>query len=129
MMTKRGRGQPKWIPDAEILKKVEALAGQGLTKENIANCLGISYQTLNERSKEYADFSDALKRGKAKGLAEVTDALLKNVKLGNVTAQIFYLKCQGKWKEEREEEKTQAEKDAMDIIKELANKCLQHPKK
>lgn len=93
------RGRPEWIPNEETLKTVESLAAQGLTKEQIANCLGISYQTLNEKSKEYSDFSDAIKRGSAKGIATISNALFSSAKTGNTTAQLFYLKCRGGWKE------------------------------
>ena len=38
------------------------------------------------------DFEDAIKRGTAKGLAQVTNSLFTSANDGNVTAQIFYLK-------------------------------------
>ena len=40
------------------------------------------------------DFEDAIKRGKAKGIAQVTNSLFTSATDGNVTAQIFYLKNQ-----------------------------------
>lgn len=89
-------GRPKIIPD---IIEVEKLASQGLTLEQIAHCLGISYKTLNERKKEFEDFSEAVKRGQAAGIQQVTSALFQNVRGGNVTAQIFYLKCRAGWKE------------------------------
>lgn len=105
MSSERGRGKPPWIPTPEIMAEVEKLASRGMTKQQIADCLDISYQTLNEKSKEYDDFAEAIKRGKAKGISHVTNKLLENVDNANVTAQIFYLKCQAKWQE----------KDAMDL--------------
>ena len=92
-------GRPGWVPDEKDFVKAESLAARGLTKTQIADCFGVVYETLNEKTKEYKEFDDAIKRGKAKGIANVTAALLKNVNAGNVTAQIFYLKCQAKWKE------------------------------
>ena len=96
--SKAGRGRPKWMPPD--LDKVESLAARGLTKQQIAHCLGISYQTLNERSKEYTDFADAIKKGEAKGISIIANALYESGKSGNTTAQIFYLKCRAKWREE-----------------------------
>jgi hypothetical protein len=95
-------GRPAWIPDQDAIEKVESLAARGMTKEQIADCLGIHYDTLNEKCKTYAEFSDAIKRGTAKGIANVTAALMRNVSKDNVTAQIFYLKCKGDWKEAKD---------------------------
>lgn len=92
-------GRPKWIPTQEDFDNIESLASSGLTKQQIADALGICYDTLNEKSKEYSQFSGALKRGEAKGIANVAQNLIKNVENGNVTAQIFYLKCKAGWKE------------------------------
>ncbi len=85
-------GRPKYEITPEITEKVEAYAAQGLTQEQIARCLGISYQTLNERKKENSEFSEAIKRGQAQGVETVTNALFESAKGGNTTAQIFYLK-------------------------------------
>lgn len=87
-------------PKIEIdLDKVEALAANGLTQQQIADSLGISESTLYERKRENTDFAEAIKRGRAKGIAVVTNALMKKVKEGNVTAMIFFLKSQAGWKE------------------------------
>ena len=99
-------GRPKYEITPEIMEKVEAYAAQGLTQEQIARCLGISYQTLNERKKEYSEFSETIKRGQAKGLATITNAPFNSGKGGNITAQIFYLKNRSPedWKDRRETE-------------------------
>ena len=99
MKPQKSVGRPKWIPTEEILKQVESYGSLGMTFQQIADCLGIAYETLREKTHEYDAFSAAIKRGKAKGIALVTSELIKNVKNKNVTAQIFYLKCQAKWKE------------------------------
>lgn len=93
-------GRPPFKITPEILQKVEQLAAQGMTLEQISDCLGIAYCTLNEKSKEYVEFSDAIKLGKARGIAMVTNALLKNVSVGNTAAQIFFLKARAKWREQ-----------------------------
>jgi DNA-binding XRE family transcriptional regulator len=92
-------GRPAWTPTKKEIDDAEAYASRGLTKEQIAECLGIHYDTLNEKSKLYPEFSDAIKRGKAKGIAHVASNLMKNIENGSVPAQIFWLKVNAKWKE------------------------------
>jgi transposase len=81
------------------LKQVEALAGSGLTEAQIAEALGIGYRTLETRKHDYSEFSQAIKKGKAKGIAHVTNKLMEQVNEGNTTAILFYLKCRADWKE------------------------------
>ena len=88
------------------LAKVESLAANGLTQEQIAAALGISERTLRSRKGEIADFADAIKRGKAKGIALVTNKLMESIKAGNMTGMIFFLKTQAGWKETNVQEHT-----------------------
>ena len=88
------------------LKQVESLAANGLTHEQIAAALGISESTLTKRKKENTDFTDAIKRGKAKGIALVTNKLMESIKGGNMTGMIFFLKTQAGWKETNVQEHT-----------------------
>ncbi len=90
------------------LKQVESLAANGLTQEQIAAALGISERTLRSRKGEIADFADAIKRGKAKGIALVTNKLMESIKGGNMTGMIFFLKTQAGWKETNVQEHTGA---------------------
>jgi len=81
------------------LAKVESLAANGLTQEQIAAALGISESTLHKRKQENTEFTAAIKRGKAKGIALVTNKLMESIKGGNMTGMIFFLKTQAGWKE------------------------------
>lgn len=81
------------------LAQVELFASRGLTREQIAAALGISYSTLNRRSKDLEDLEAAIKRGEAKGIAKVADALFNKAIKGNTAAQIFFLKARAGWKE------------------------------
>ena len=76
------------------LEKIEQLAARGLGPYQIARALGVSWDTINRNKKRNTEFAESLKRGKAKGLAQVTNSLFKSANDGNVTAQIFYLKNQ-----------------------------------
>ena len=90
-------------PKIEIdLAKVEVMAANGLTQQQIADSLGISVSTLYGRKRESEEFEEAIKRGKAKGVAVVTNELMKQVKSGNVTAMIFFLKARAGWREKVE---------------------------
>lgn len=86
--------------------KVETLAAQGLTVDQIASCLGVGRSTLYDRMGTEADVSDAIKAGRAKGIATVTNALFQSAKGGNTTAQIFYLKNRqpNEWRDRRDHE-------------------------
>ena len=85
-------GRPKLDITPEDIKKAEALASQGLTQEQIFYSLGIGKSTYYLRKAEIKEFSDAIKRGQAKGIATVTNALFKKAVKGDNVAMIFYLK-------------------------------------
>lgn len=86
-------GRPKSLEvTPETIKHVEQLAAQGLTKEQIARTLGVCYNTLNERQKEYPEFLEAIKNGQSKGIAKVSNKLFQKALEGDNTAMIFYLK-------------------------------------
>ena len=62
------------------LEKVEQLAQVCDNEEEIALALGISYRTLRNRKKDFANFATAIKKG-------------------NPAATIFYMKSRCGWKE------------------------------
>jgi hypothetical protein len=94
-MSEKKPKKPGRKPIVIDLDKVEQLAARGLGPTQIARALGISWDTLDRNRKRNAEFEETLKRGRAKGLAQVTNSLFKSAtESGNVTAQIFYLKNQ-----------------------------------
>ena len=95
----------KTKPKIEIdLAKVEALASRLLSKEQIAISLGISERTLYTNQKRSAEFAEAIKRGREKGVATVANKLVESAIEGNTTAQIFILKTHGgqDWKDKQD---------------------------
>lgn len=86
------------------LKQVEKLAAIGLNEQQIADSLGISVPTLEDRKKNNQDFLSALKKGKAKGIAQVANNLFEQSKNGNVSAGIFFMKNRAGWKDKTETE-------------------------
>jgi hypothetical protein len=97
-------GRPAYEVTDEVVSEVERMAGQGLTNRQIGQCLGISHQTFSVKQNQYSEFADAVKRGRAKGLDTITNALFTTARDGNVTAQIFYLKNRNyeEWNDRKE---------------------------
>jgi len=85
------------------IEKVETLAAQGLSMKQIALSIGIARSTLYKRQGEESAISDAIERGRAKGLAVICNALFAKAKDGDVSAIKFYLINRGAehWKERR----------------------------
>jgi len=104
--------------DAEDLKKCTALAGLGLTNQQVAAYFGMGKSSFQEKIKRYPGLCAAMKKGRASRVAQVSGKLMQLIDGGNLTAIIFYLKTQGRWKEANEhtvfedddEEKTVAER-------------------
>ena len=84
------------------LKQVEKLAAIGLNERQVADSLGISQSTLTNRKKDNCDFYDALKRGQAKGIAQVANNLFEQSKNGNVSAGIFFMKNRAGWSDKQD---------------------------
>ena len=99
-------GRPHWKPSQEELDMAEKLAGQGMTQAQIADAMGISISTLMDKKHEYPEFSDAIKRGKAKGIAHVTNKLMAKISGMDTASILFYLKCQANWREVPEGEQS-----------------------
>ena len=103
---KRKVGRPRFEITPEVCEKVENLSAQGLTVEQISLVLGINKSTMFDKQNEYPDFSDALKRGRGKGVANVTNALYTKAVDGDNTAMIFYLKNRAGWVDKQEVQST-----------------------
>lgn len=85
-------GRPPYAITEEIIKKVESLAAQGLTQEQICSVLGISTETLYKKKRQFAEFADAINRGRHKGIATITNSLFNKAKNGDTACSIFFLK-------------------------------------
>jgi len=89
MTTKKGRGRPAYVPTDEDREKVQILRAQGMSKEAIAEALGIHYQTLATH------FSMDLECAVAKKTAEVIMARFRSAVGGSVPAQNKFLELAG----------------------------------
>ena len=70
---KRGP-KPRLITE-EFLAKVEHLAARGLSQQQVCHALGFSETWWYDAKQKNSDISDSFKRGQAKGLAEVSNAI------------------------------------------------------
>tara|TARA_R100000655_G_scaffold105395_1_gene153555 strand:+ start:388 stop:771 length:384 start_codon:yes stop_codon:yes gene_type:complete len=80
----------------ETAKQIETLSGLGLNHEQISLVVELSKPTL------YKYYDQELNSGKAKAIAKVSENLFRIATgsgRGNITACIFWLKTQAKWKE------------------------------
>jgi len=101
-------GRPRFKITDQVLAKVETLSAQGLTHDQIATVIGCSLTTLQLKKRQYAQFSDALSRGKDKGIAVITNAMFSKAKSGDNQCMMFYLKNRDSenWKEKTSNEHT-----------------------
>jgi len=88
------RGRPKGttkitITDTE-LKRIETLAGYGLTQEEICNVIGIGSTTLWQYTKQFPQFTEAWQRGKQKAKAYVAGKLMQKIEEGDLPAIKWY---------------------------------------
>lgn len=110
-------GRPQIVIDEDLCKKAETLAAQGLTMEQIANVLGMSETTLYDKKGKFSEFSQAIKRGKDKGIASITSALFTKARNGDNTAMIFYLKNRAGWQDKIEKETIIEQKQVIDLTR------------
>jgi hypothetical protein len=95
----RGVGRPPFEPTAEQRKIVEMLAAVGVPEDDICTVIingkrgkPIALHTLRKH------FREELACAELKANANIAGALYKTAMAGNVTAQIFWLKCRMRWR-------------------------------
>lgn len=97
-----GGRPPKLEVDAKLVRQIETMAGLGLTLEQIGLILGISDKTVSNYKLKYPELSSAYQKGRAHGALQATKGLRQAMQAGGregLTALIFYLKTQCRWKE------------------------------
>ena len=113
-----------WLSD-EGLTVIATWCRQGLTKEQFAEKLGISRNTLWLKEKENVTLSNALKQGRDVADTLVENALFQNAINGNFGAQVFWLKNRkpNDWKERADNLNYKINYGMMDnVINEYENK-------
>lgn len=92
----------KHVPTDEKRKIVKDYLSFGMTQESAARAIGVSHDTLLRHYKHEIDTAREEK------VVIIADSLFQKAKNGDVTAQIFFLKTQGRW---RTEDKTPTEQN------------------
>ena len=69
------RGPTPRLITEEFLTKVEHLVARGLSQQQVCHSLGLSETWWYDAKQKNSDISDSFKRGQAKGLAEVSNAI------------------------------------------------------
>tara|TARA_X000001382_G_scaffold40906_1_gene27405 strand:- start:141 stop:521 length:381 start_codon:yes stop_codon:yes gene_type:complete len=108
------------------LNKVYELAKIGLSEEQIGVSLGISRSTISRRKRDDDTFATALKEGKQAGVTTVTNALFESAtaEKPNTSAQIFFLKNRGGWRDKMELDQQLSADITLDIDIEQALEAL-----
>lgn len=70
---KRKTGRPSWIPPD--LAQVEEIARTQLSARRICEALGICWDTLAKRKRDFSGFSDAIARGRARGASQAANVI------------------------------------------------------
>jgi len=97
---RKGAGRPSFKPTAEQRNVVEKAAAFGLSYEQISLLVLKADKTPIEKTTLVKYFQAELDAGRPKAIATVAGALYNNaVRHNNVTAQIFFLRTVGKWRE------------------------------
>jgi hypothetical protein len=105
----------KYVVNDKDRDSVIALAGVGTHRDLIANYLGIDSHTV---SKYYGDLIEKTMTARNQ---KVANTLFKKAVVdGNVVAIIFWLKCQARWKEVKDD--TTPDMTNSDLIKALIAK-------
>ena len=106
-MEQQSAGRPEYKKTEEDAKNVEALTIAGVPQKLICEILKISEPTLRKHYRSELDTS------KAKANAVISQALFKQARDGNITAQIFWLKTQAGWRETNYHELTGKDGDKL----------------
>ena len=86
------RGPKPRLITSDFLEKVEHLAARGLSQKQVCDALGISETWWHAKKQENLELDEYYKRGAARGLAEVSNAIYEQALNGSTGAACFYLK-------------------------------------
>ena len=76
----------------DLLDQIEFHASRGLSQQQICHALGFSETWWYDAKQKNSEISESFKRGQAKGLAEVSNAIYEQAMSGSTGAACFYLK-------------------------------------
>ena len=76
----------------QLLEQIEFQASRGLSQQQVCHALGFSATWWDDAKQKNSEISDSFKRGQAKGLAEVSNAIYEQALNGSTGAACFFLK-------------------------------------
>ena len=76
----------------QLLEQIEFQASRGLSQQQVCHALGFSETWWYDAKQKNSEISDSFKRGQAKGLAEVSNAIYERALNGSTGAACFFLK-------------------------------------
>ena len=91
-MSKMKRGPKAREISKGLLGRVEKLATRGLSQKQVCDVLGFSETWWHAKKQEISELGEFYKKGQAKGLAEVSNALYEQALNGSTGAACFFLK-------------------------------------
>lgn len=89
----RKKPRKKAVFTEEQRKQAQRMAAVGVTAETIARYFDCDIEAL------YREAGEAMKRGRAETEAAIAGTLVRDALAGNTTAQLFWLKTKGGWRE------------------------------
>tara|TARA_R100001510_G_C7650802_1_gene208337 strand:+ start:2283 stop:2726 length:444 start_codon:yes stop_codon:yes gene_type:complete len=88
--SKAGRKKIKF--DDETLEKIENWAGKGLSESQIADLLNCSLSTIARNKRNNDKFGTALRTGKARAIAAISNKVYENALEGKENSAFFFLR-------------------------------------
>ena len=76
----------------DVLKEVEECGALGMTMDQTAWSMGVNPSTLYKYKSKMGALNDAISRGRARGIRNVTTNLREQISDGNAQSTMFYLK-------------------------------------
>ena len=80
------------VVSEKLLEEIEHHAFRGLSQQQVCHALGLSETWWYDAKQKNSEISDSFKRGQAKGLAEVSNAIYEQALNGSTGAACFFLK-------------------------------------
>lgn len=107
--------------------QLEAFALSGMPFELAANHLKLTAKQLRLRITDNPEVEASYKKAKQKAVRTIAATLFNKAVAGDTTAMIFYLKTQGKWRENHEEEQQSLPELTGKTFEELYTLRFGHP--
>ena len=91
METMKRGPKPRQITK-DLLEQVERLAARGLSQKQVCDALGFSETLWHAKKVQNEELDKCYKRGAAKGIADVSNAIYEQALAGSTGAACFFLK-------------------------------------